>query len=168
MNQLGNILEALRFAGDQLKDKKLSTGMLALHHAIECVNILWHIGKVEDQKILMAAILHQIPHLQQDLKQGIMDVFGEDVYQYIEAALDPESLKTPYLERLKFKKSVKEQAGRQIYLAATAAFLRNHNDKPEELKMLQESEEITSRKEFIAGFSGTQPKLEEFLRPLLG
>ena len=33
-----------------------------------------------------------------------MDVFGEEVSQYIEAALDPASLKSPYLERLSFKK----------------------------------------------------------------
>lgn len=168
MNQLGNILEALRFAGDQLKDTKLDTGILGLHHAIETVNILWHIGKVEDQRILMAAALHQIPRIQDELRAGIQDVFGNDVSQYIESALDPESLKSPYLERLSFKKNVKEQAGRQIYLAATAALLRHHRENEDDLKRVQESEEIQTRKEFIKTFSGTQSILEEFLKTLLG
>lgn len=168
MNQLGNILEVLRFAGDQLKDTKLNTGILALHHAIETVSVLWHIGKVEDQRILMAAALHQIPRIQDELRIGVQDVFGEEVSQYIEAALDPGSLKSPYLERLSFKKNTKEQAGRQIYLAATVALLRHHREDEEALKMMKNSEEMKTRTDFIKTFSGTQPVLEEFLKTLLG
>lgn len=168
MNQLGNILEALRFAGDQLKDTKLNTGILALHHAVETVSILWHIGKVEDQRILMAGALHQIPRIQDELRIGVQEVFGKEVSQYIEAALDPGSLKSPYLERLSFKKNTKEQAGRQIYLAATAAMLRHYREDEEALKQLRESEELQTRMEFIQTFSGTQSVLEEFLKTLLG
>lgn len=166
MEQLGNILEALRFAGDQLKDRKLSTGMLALHHSIETVNILWHIGKVSDQRILMAAALHQVPRIQEELKAGIIEIFGEDVSKYIQASLAPASLKTPYFERLKLKKNKAEQAGRQIYLAATAAFLRHHRDQQEILDEVLKSEEIGTRKTFIKEFTGTYPELEEFLRNL--
>lgn len=168
MKELGNILEALRFAGDQLKGSTLSSGILALHHALETVNILWHIGKVEDQRVLMAAALHQIPRIQDELRIGVTEVFGEQVAQYIQASLSPESLKSPYFERLKLTKNKTEQAGRQIYLAATLAFLRQHKDNEEELKRVLESEEIQTRLKYISTFSGSQPKLEEFLKTLRG
>ena len=168
MEQLGNILEALRFAGDQMKDQKLSTDMSALHHAIETANILWHIGKVQDQRILMAGALHQVPRIQEELKAGVEDIFGKEVSQYIQAARDPENLKTPYLERLKLKKNKKDQAGRQIYLAASAALLRHLRDNTDQLEEIRKTEEMQTRKSYIAEFSGSYPELENFFNQLMG
>lgn len=94
----------------------------------------------------MAAASRQMPRIQDELKIGVQDVFGTEVAHYIEAALD---LKSPYLERLSFKKNTKEQAGRQIYLAATAALLPHHREDEEALKMFRESEEMKTRMESI-------------------
>ncbi|MEM6802319.1 MAG: HD domain-containing protein [Bacteroidota bacterium] len=168
MEQIGNILEALRFASNQIKDKKMSTGMGTLQHAIETVNILWHIGKVQDQKILMAAILHQIPRVQDELKGDVETIFGKEVSQYIHASLEPASLKGAYFERLKLKKNKTEAAARQIYLAASAALLRHLKDQEDRLAEVSQMDEIKERQQYITDFSGQYEALEQFFLELIG
>lgn len=168
MEQIGNILEALRFAANQIKDKKMSTGMGTLHHAIETVNILWHIGKVQDQKVLMAAALHQLPRVQEELKADVEAIFGKDVSQYIAASLEPANLKGAYFERLKLKKNKAEAAGRQIYLAASAALLRHLKDQEDRLQEVRKMEEVQERQKYIAEYSGHYEELEQFFQELLG
>lgn len=124
MEATGNIIEGMRFVTDRYVDMKWHHRLM-IQHLLDCCSILWQIGKVREQKIILAALLHRCPEDGVSDVTEIENIFGKEVLGYILSVKKDDLLKGESFKRLE-RKSIRlqKEAGRQIIMADACAGLR--------------------------------------------
>lgn len=126
---LGNLLEALRFAGDRYGGRLHPDGLPMLAHLIEVVGVLWHVAEVRDQRVLLAGLVFRMEEDGVVSPPELTQVFGEQVATFARQAADLPALQPQPLQRLRFKSEQRTLAvARQIRLADAAVCLRRRPD----------------------------------------
>lgn len=154
MNAWANLMEAARFAVDQAGTAKdPDTGRSVVSIGLQAASMLVRIQGLEDQKVLMAAMLYLLPEEHCPVGQ-VEEVFGLTVAAYLQASRDPEQLRIPPLQRLQAKKQRETvEAARSIRMAIVVAQLSQPVAAAAKERLLAS----------VAAFSHTLPMLAAFL-----
>lgn len=140
---LGNLLEGLRFVGDHYGLRAHPDGVSMVAHLTEVVNILWHVGQVRDQFVLLSGLLFRMPADGVCGVSALQPVFGERIAGYVSQAHDLAALQPRPMQRLRpAKEEERLKAARQIRLAEGIVCLRrrpDHYQLPAELASLRSS-----------------------------
>jgi guanosine-3',5'-bis(diphosphate) 3'-pyrophosphohydrolase len=109
---LGRILEAAIFATQkhQGQVRKGEEGLPYITHPISVAKVIWEIGGVKDNDILVAAILHDTIEDTQTTKNEIKERFGEEILSIVLEVTDDKKL-----EKIERKR-------RQVLHAATLSY----------------------------------------------
>ena len=165
MQFTGTLLEALAFAVDKhrhhrRKDRRLSP---YVHHLIDVVHLLYQTGKVREESLLVAAILHDTLEDTNTQPEEIQQQFGEDVLNYVREVTDNKSLPQQARKRLQVLTSgAKSEGARLIQLADKAANLQDLAKRPPAGwgKERRHAYALWA-KDVIAGIRGTNAELEQ-------
>lgn len=102
-NSTLRLLQAMAFAADKhrFQKRKDSAGTPYINHPIHVAQILAETGRVEDETLLIAAILHDTIEDTETRPGEIKELFGQDVLDIVLEVTDDKSL--PKAERKKLK-----------------------------------------------------------------
>ncbi|MEM7369232.1 MAG: HD domain-containing protein [Bacteroidota bacterium] len=133
MQFTGTLLSAFAFAVDKhryqrRKDRRLSP---YVNHLVDVANVLWNVGKVRDEDILIASILHDTLEDTNTKPEEILEQFGPVVLGYVEEVSDDKSKPKDVRKRIQIlTASSKSQGAKQISLADKIANLKDLAERP--------------------------------------
>ena len=164
MQFTGTLLSALSFSVDKhrtqrRKDRRLSP---YVNHIIDVVNILWNQGKVQEEEVLIAAILHDTLEDTNTSPSEIESQFGSLVLQYVQEVSDDKSQPKEVRKRLQvLTASAKSTGAKQIALADKIANLRDLAERPPANWTAERRKAYALwTKEVLEGMRGTNETLE--------
>ncbi|MBS1979349.1 MAG: bifunctional (p)ppGpp synthetase/guanosine-3',5'-bis(diphosphate) 3'-pyrophosphohydrolase [Bacteroidetes bacterium] len=119
-NSTVRLLKAMAFAADKhrFQKRKDSAGTPYINHPIHVAQILAETGRVEDETLLIAAILHDTIEDTETRPEEIRELFGQDVLDIVMEVTDDKSL--PKAERKKLQvtqSSKKSESARKLKIA---------------------------------------------------
>ncbi len=171
MEITGNVLKALSFAAKKHRDQRRKDREASpyVNHLIDVTYILWHQGKVRDEQILVAAILHDTIEDTHTEAREIGGIFGKEVRQYVEEVTDDKSLSRKDRKRLQIITGPHKSAGaKQIKLADKSANVFDIAHSPPHAWTLDRCKEYLDwAEEVIDGIRGINPRLEEYFDKVL-
>ncbi|PHS03172.1 MAG: phosphohydrolase [Blastopirellula sp.] len=113
MNQL---LHAIYFAAEKHKDqrRKNSAASPYINHPIEVAEHLNRVGKIVDEEILIAALLHDTIEDTNTTNQEIRESFGENILGLVLECTDDKSLEKSERKRLQILNAPKKSVGAKL------------------------------------------------------
>jgi len=162
----GKLFEAVRFAAEKHRNqrRKDSERSPYINHPIEVVQLLWEIGGVRDEGILLAAILHDTVEDTDTRPEEIGNRFGEKVLSLVLEVTDDKSLPKGERKRLQIVNAPHKSYGAKlIKLADKACNARNLvTMPPKNWSMKRRREYLLWGEKVVAGLRGTNAALEEY------
>lgn len=157
-------LSALSFAVEKhryqrRKDRRLSP---YVNHLVDVANILWNIGKVYDEDILIAAILHDTIEDTNTSPQEIEERFGNQVLSYVLEVSDDKGKPKELRKRIQVLTAAsKSEGAKQISLADKLANLQDIIERPPANWPAERRRAYASwAREVCQGLRGTNATLE--------
>lgn len=100
-----HLLQALAFAADKHRDqrRKGADASPYINHPIAVAELLASVGEVRDEKILMAALLHDTVEDTQTTAEELTAAFGEQVCAWVLAVTDDKTLPKAERKRLQIE-----------------------------------------------------------------
>ena len=94
MQQTQAIIDAMHFAAEKHRHQRRKDRHLSpyINHLIEVLHLLWHIGGVREETILVAGLLHDIIEDTNTSAREIERQFGAEVRAMVEAVTDDKTL----------------------------------------------------------------------------
>ena len=133
MQLTGKLLEALAFAVDRhrfhrRKDRRLSP---YVHHLIDVLNLLWQIGGIREEDLLIAGVLHDVIEDTNTTPEEIEATFGAKVLAYVLEVSDDKSQPQAMRKRLQVLTARSKSVGaKHLQLADKIANLQDLNLRP--------------------------------------
>jgi guanosine-3',5'-bis(diphosphate) 3'-pyrophosphohydrolase len=162
----GLLLKALRFSADKHRNqrRKDSAQSPYINHPIEVVQLLWEVGGVRDNDILLAAILHDTIEDTETRSEDIREAFGEAVVAFVMEVTDDKSLPKRERKRLQIETAPHKSYGAKlIKLADKSCNVRNLvTTPPKDWSLERRQEYLLWTEKVVAGLRGTNPALEEY------
>ncbi len=162
----GLLLKALRFSADKHRNQRRKDNAQSpyINHPIEVVQLLWEVGGVRDNDILLAAILHDTIEDTETRSEDIREVFGEVVMALVMEVTDDKSLPKAERKRLQIETAPhKSHGAKLIKLADKSCNVRNLvTTPPKDWSMERRQEYLLWTEKVVAGLRGTNPALEEY------
>lgn len=121
-------LKALAFAADKHKSqrRKGEEGIPYINHCIEVALLLNQVGKVEDEELLIAALLHDTIEDTNTKAEEIEQAFGERVRDIVLEVSDDKSLPKAVRKQLQIEKAAqKSPEARTLKLADKICNIRD-------------------------------------------
>ncbi|MDX2246251.1 MAG: HD domain-containing protein [Bacteroidia bacterium] len=160
----GVILSALSFAAEKHRDQRRKDREASpyINHLIEVSNLLWNIGKVRDENVLAAAILHDTLEDTQTQSEEIESAFGKIVLGYVQEVTDDKSLPKAQRKQLQIDHAPKKSPGaKQIKLADKCSNLYDiMNSPPVDWSLERRHEYFLWAKAVVEGLRGENTALE--------
>jgi len=116
----GYILQAICFAADkhQNQRRKNASRTPYINHPLQVAQVLWQIGSVHKNKILIAAILHDILEDTDTQAYEIQNLFGKKITKIVQEVSDDTRLSSSIRKAQQIKKATSlSKAAQQIKLA---------------------------------------------------
>ncbi|MEZ4771925.1 MAG: HD domain-containing protein [Bacteroidia bacterium] len=129
----GLLLSALSFAAEKHRDQRRKDREASpyVNHLIEVANLLWHTGKVRDENVLAAAILHDTLEDTDTTPQEIESSFGKTILAYVQEVTDDKSLPKTERKQLQIAHAPHKSPGaKQIKLADKCSNLHDIMHSP--------------------------------------
>jgi guanosine-3',5'-bis(diphosphate) 3'-pyrophosphohydrolase len=162
---LAKLILAAAFAARKHKTQKRKDGVEPyINHPLEVAEILSKIGGVEDEDILVAAILHDTIEDTNTTEEEILCLFGQKVCEYVKEVTDDKSLSREVRKWLQVEKASKLSAGaKQIKIADKISNLCAIMDSPPKDWSLEEKVQyIDWAKEVVDKMRGVNENLEKY------
>ncbi|MEZ4826102.1 MAG: HD domain-containing protein [Bacteroidia bacterium] len=160
----GIILAALSFAAAKHRDQRRKDREASpyVNHLIEVSNLLWTIGRVRDENVLTAAILHDTIEDTATTPQEIENAFGKVVLNYVVEVTDDKSLPKPVRKQLQIEHAPHKSPGaKQIKLADKCSNLHDITHSPPfDWSPERKREYFAWAKAVVDGLRGENPALE--------
>ncbi len=164
MNSLATILDAASFAAKKHtgQKRKGSDGEPYINHPIEVANLLVSVGKIEDDDMIVAALLHDTVEDCGVSHEEIEENFGTVVASYVRELTDDKSLPKEERKNLQIEHAPHLSHGaKQIKLADKISNIRDVIENPPDGWDVQRRREYVEWGEkVVAGLRGANPGLE--------
>jgi guanosine-3',5'-bis(diphosphate) 3'-pyrophosphohydrolase len=164
MQLTGKLLEALAFAVDRhrfhrRKDRRLSP---YVHHLIDVLNLLWQIGGIREENLLIAGILHDVIEDTNTTPEEIKEKFGAQVLAYVLEVSDDKAQPQATRKRMQVLKAGSKSVGaKHLQLADKIANLQDLQLRPPVGWTVERRHDYANwAKEVIAPIRGTNESLE--------
>jgi guanosine-3',5'-bis(diphosphate) 3'-pyrophosphohydrolase len=124
--------------------------------------LLWRVGGIRDQSVLLAAILHDTIEDTKTTPDEIRSLFGEEVLGIVLECTDDKSLSQPERKKLQIETAAHKTAqAKQVKLADKICNLRDLNQNPPRFwPKIQKQEYLLWSEKVVAGLRGTNQALE--------
>jgi len=162
--ELGPLLRALAFAADKHRRQRRKDAEASpyINHPIAVAAVLALEGGVEDQGLLMAAVLHDTVEDTQTSFEELEREFGPVVRGLVAEVTDDKALPAPQRKRLQVEHAAAAStAAKQLKIADKICNIRDIAGRPPANWSLTRKEEyITWTERVVAGCRGVNPKLD--------
>lgn len=160
----GVILAAFSFAAEKHRDQRRKDREASpyINHLIEVSNLLWNIGKIRDEQVLAAAILHDTLEDTDTTPEEIESAFGKAVLGYVREVTDDKSLPKPVRKQLQIDHAPHKSPGaKQIKIADKCSNVHDiTHSPPVDWSMERKKEYFLWAKAVVDGLRGENPALE--------
>jgi GTP diphosphokinase / guanosine-3',5'-bis(diphosphate) 3'-diphosphatase len=164
MSDLAKILHAASFAADKHKNqrRKGSDGQPYINHPLEVANLLVDVGKVDDDDLVVAAILHDTVEDCDVTFEELEERFGSTVADRVRELTDDKSLPKAERKRLQIEHAPHLTHGaKQIKLADKISNIKDIVENPPDGWSLERKKEYVEWGEkVVAGLRGANKHLE--------
>lgn len=171
MSDLAKILNAASFAADKHKNqrRKGSDGQPYINHPLEVANLLVDVGKVDDDDLIVAAILHDTVEDCDVTFQELEERFGPRVADRVRELTDDKSLPKAERKRLQIEHAPHLTHGaKQIKLADKISNINDVIENPPDGWSLERRKEYVEWGEnVVAGLRGSNEHLERHFDSLV-
>jgi guanosine-3',5'-bis(diphosphate) 3'-pyrophosphohydrolase len=157
-------IRALQFAAHKHRDQKRQDAEATpyINHPIQVAQTLWHVGQIQDEMVLSAALLHDTLEDTETQADELKNAFGADILKLVQEVSDDKSL--PKVERKRLQiihATTISSPAKLIKLADKIANIRDIGQTPptgwsidRRLEYLAWSEEV------VQGLRGVNATLE--------
>ncbi len=158
------LIAAIAFAADKHRNQRRKDADASpyINHPIALANVLANEGGVEDERALMAAILHDTIEDTQTTEQELVKLFGQEVSNIVQEVTDDKSL--PKAERKRLQIEHAPTLSRRAKLVKIADKICNLRDiasqPPANWSSERKQEYFDWAKAVVDGLRGTHPELE--------
>lgn len=161
---MNRVISAISFAADKHRNQRRKDIEASpyINHPIALANILANEAGIEDEKVLVAAILHDTIEDTETTAQELADLFGDDVTAIVLEVTDDKSLPKAERKRLQVEHAPTiSRRAKLVKLADKIANLRNIAASPPADWPLQRQQEYFDwAKAVVDGLRGIHPTLE--------
>ena len=158
------LLQALAFAADKHRTQRRKDASASpyINHPIALSNILLNEGGVEDERVLVAALLHDTLEDTETTAQELVRLFGKEIAELVLEVTDDKAL--PKAERKRLQIEHAPHISRQAKLVKLADKICNLRDittcAPADWSMARKQEYFEWAKAVVDGLRGVHPGLE--------
>jgi guanosine-3',5'-bis(diphosphate) 3'-pyrophosphohydrolase len=168
---MNRLLQATYFAAEKhsIQRRKNTAASPYINHPVEVAFHLSSVGKVEEEDILIAALLHDTIEDTETTREEIVAVFGESVASLVSECTDDKSLPKMERKRLQIVNAPKKSAGaKKIKIADKTCNLRSIlSDPPTDWSPQRQLEYFQWAEKVIAGLLGVNGRLDQEVTVLL-
>ena len=161
---MNRVISAISFAADKHRNQRRKDIEASpyINHPIALANILANEAGIEDEKVLVAAILHDTIEDTETTTQELADLFGDDVTAIVLEVTDDKSL--PKAERKRLQVEHAPTISRRAKLVKLADKIANLRDiaasPPADWPLQRQQEYFDWAKAVVDGLRGIHPTLE--------
>ena len=161
---MNRVISAISFAADKHRNQRRKDIEASpyINHPIALANILANEAGIEDEKVLVAAILHDTIEDTETTTQELADLFGDDVTAIVLEVTDDKSL--PKAERKRLQVEHAPTISRRAKLVKLADKIANLRDiaasPPADWPLQRQQEYFDWAKAVVDGLRGVHPALE--------
>jgi guanosine-3',5'-bis(diphosphate) 3'-pyrophosphohydrolase len=158
------LLQALAFAADKhrIQRRKDASASPYINHPIALANVLLNEGGVEDEHVLVAALLHDTLEDTETTAQELVQLFGKEIAELVLEVTDDKAL--PKAERKRLQIEHAPHISRRAKLVKLADKICNLRDiticAPADWSMARKQEYFEWAKAVVDGLRGVHPGLE--------
>lgn len=160
----GILLTAINFSADRHRPQRRKDTLKSpyINHPIEVAELLWRVGGIRDQAVLLAAVLHDTIEDTETTAEEIGSLFGEEVLGVVLECTDDKSL--PYLDRKRLQIETaphKSEKAKLVKLADKICNVHDLNQSPPRWwPKIQKQEYLVWSEKVVAGLRGVNQELE--------
>lgn len=160
-----SVIDALSFAADKHRHQRRKDRHLSpyINHLIEVLRLLWHVGGVREEAVLVAGLLHDTVEDTDTSFREISNHFGEDVKALVAAVTDDKSLEKAARKQLQIEHAPTLSVGAKLIKLADKC--ANLSDlifyPPADWPLSRRVEYLEWAEAVIAGVRGTNEGLEQ-------
>ena len=161
---MNRVISAISFAADKHRNQRRKDIEASpyINHPIALANILANEAGIEDEKVLVAAILHDTIEDTETTSQELADLFGDDVTAIVLEVTDDKSL--PKAERKRLQVEHAPTISRRAKLVKLADKIANLRDiaasPPADWPLQRQQEYFDWAKAVVDGLRGNHQTLE--------
>ena len=161
---MNRVISAISFAADKHRNQRRKDIEASpyINHPIALANILANEAGIEDEKVLVAAILHDTIEDTETTTQELADLFGDDVTAIVLEVTDDKSL--PKAERKRLQVEHAPTISRRAKLVKLADKIANLKDiaasPPADWPLQRQQDYFDWAKAVVDGLRGIHPTLE--------
>jgi GTP diphosphokinase / guanosine-3',5'-bis(diphosphate) 3'-diphosphatase len=160
----GILLTAIHFSADRHRDQRRKDSLKSpyINHPIEVAELLWRVGGIRDEAVLLAAVLHDTIEDTDTTPDEVRQLFGQEVLDIVLECTDDKSLPQPERKRLQIETAPhKSPKAKLVKLADKICNLRDLNQNPPRFwPKIQKQEYLQWSEKVVSGLRGTNPALE--------
>jgi guanosine-3',5'-bis(diphosphate) 3'-pyrophosphohydrolase len=170
-DSVGLMLKAIRFAAEKHTDqrRKDSKSSPYINHPVRVAEMLWTMGEVRDDILLVASILHDTVEDTDTQPDEIRAEFGEEVLALVLEVTDDKSL--PKQARKQLQVETAPHKTRNAKLLKLADKICNVHDilasPPDDWSLERRQEYLLWTERVVAGLRGVNTRLEDHYDELL-
>ncbi len=168
---MNRILEATNFAAVKhcQQRRKNAEGSPYINHPIEVAHHLASVGRVTDEDILIAALLHDTIEDTETIREEIVQHFGETVATLVAECTDDKSLPKMERKRLQIENAPKKSIGaKMIKIADKTCNLRSIlSDPPKDWPLSRQYDYFVWASKVVSGLLGQNEALDEAVKRIL-
>jgi (p)ppGpp synthase/HD superfamily hydrolase len=164
MNLTEKIIRAISFASIKHEQQRRKGGrhIPYINHPIEVVRLLWEVGKVREEDVLLAGILHDTIEDTHTTPEELEEAFGKNVRELVQEVSDDKSLSKAERKRLQIIHAPhKSDGAKQIKLADKCANLYDIIHSPPDWSIERKMEYFWWAISVVDGLRGANQALED-------
>jgi guanosine-3',5'-bis(diphosphate) 3'-pyrophosphohydrolase len=160
------VLQALAFAADKHRDqrRKEASASPYINHPIALANLLLNEAGVEDERVLVAALLHDTLEDTETTAPELVRLFGNEIANIVREVSDDKALPKPERKRKRLQVAYAAHISRQAKLVKLADKICNLRDitasPPADWSTARKREYFDWAKAVVDGLRGVNPELE--------
>jgi len=170
-DSVGLILRAIRFSAEKHNNQRRKDAKSSpyINHPIEVAETLWRVGKVRDEALLVAAILHDTIEDTNTTKEEIETEFGKEVLMLVSEVTDDKSLPKQTRKQLQVEHAPhKSERAKLLKIADKINNIRDIiKSPPEDWSLDRKKEYLLWSERVVAGLRGVSPQLEKLYDEVL-
>lgn len=162
---MNRLISALAFAAHKHRDQRRKDAVASpyINHPIALANVLANEGDVDDERVLIAAVLHDTVEDTETTEQELIREFGQEIASIVLEVTDDQLL--PTAERKRLQVEYAGRISRQAKLVKLADKICNLRDiatsPPAGWSVERKREYFDWAKSVIDGLRGVHPVLED-------
>ncbi len=162
--EIGTFLTALRFSAQRHRDQRRKDAGKSpyINHPIDVVEMLWRVGGISDNRVLVAALLHDLIEDTKTEPEEIAELFGAEVLFFVLEVSDDKHLSKARRKQLQIEHAPSLSLGaKQIKLADKISNIYDITHSPPfNWPIERRLEYLDWARKVVAGLRGTNQALE--------